>query len=156
MIEAGTDFSMAESTRLTGIIFSDLGQARSFMVLEWVQASLKQCLGFSPFPATLNVRPRTDADAQVWRQVQNRVRSLPLAPVDGGFCSARLYRIQILRPARLEDRGAVSDGTSIVGAVLLPEVKSYPSDKIEIVAPMRLKDYLDLKDGDPLTLEFLN
>jgi riboflavin kinase, archaea type len=147
---------MAESTRLTGIIFSDLGQAMSFMALEWVQASLKQCLGFSPFPATLNVRPKTDADAQVWRRVQSGIRPLALPPVDGGFCSARLYRIEILRPVMLEGRGAVSDGTSIEGAVLLPEVKGYPSDKIEIVAPMRLKDCLDLKDGDPLTLEFLN
>src|SRR5688500_6017298 len=100
---------MAESSRLTGIIFSDLGQAMSFMALEWVQASLKQCLGFSPFPATLNVRPKTDADARVWRRVQSGIRPLALPPVDGGFCSARLYRIEILRPVMLEDRGAVSD-----------------------------------------------
>jgi CTP-dependent riboflavin kinase len=35
-------------------------------------------------------------------------------------------------------------------------VKDYPKDKIEIVAPVRLKDHLDVHDGDALTLEFLN
>jgi riboflavin kinase, archaea type len=40
--------------------------------------------------------------------------------------------------------------------VLLPEVTDYPKDKIEIVAPLRLKDALGVRDGDRLTLEFLH
>jgi CTP-dependent riboflavin kinase len=134
---------------MTGIIFSDLGQAASLMALDWVQAALKQCLGFSAFPATLNVRPKTDEDAQVWRSAKNGIRPLSLTSVDGGFCSARIYRIEILRPASPETN-------NIEAAVLLPEVKDYPSDKIEIIAPLRLKDHLSVSDGDALTLEFLN
>jgi CTP-dependent riboflavin kinase len=140
---------MAGSMRMTGIIFSDLGQAASLMALDWVQASLKQCLGFSPFPATLNVRPKSAEDGGVWRRAQHELTALPLAPLDGGFCSARIYRIEILPPASQASE-------KINGAVLLPEVKDYPNDKIEIVAPMRLKDHLGISDGDPLTLEFLN
>ena len=135
--------------RMTGIIFSDLGQATSFMALDWVQASLQQCLGFNPFPATLNVRPKSVEDGRVWRRAQHELTALPLPPVDGGFCSARIYRIEILDPAN-------QASGKIEGAVLLPEVKDYPSDKIEIVAPMRLKDHLGVSDGDALTLEFLN
>jgi riboflavin kinase len=44
----------------------------------------------------------------------------------------------------------------IRGAVLLPEVANYPKDKIEIVAPVRLKEALNVGDGDPLVLEFVN
>jgi CTP-dependent riboflavin kinase len=135
--------------RMTGIIFSDLGQAASFMALDWVQASLKQCLGFSPFPATLNVRPKAAEDAEVWRRAQHEFTALPLSSVKGGFCSARLYRIEIFALARPANK-------KIEGAVLLPEVKDYPNDKIEIVTPMRLKDHLGVSDGDALTLEFLN
>ncbi|MGH7926494.1 MAG: DUF120 domain-containing protein [Candidatus Binatia bacterium] len=40
--------------------------------------------------------------------------------------------------------------------MLLPEVQDYPKDKIEIVAPIRLKDAFGVKDGDRLTLEFLH
>jgi CTP-dependent riboflavin kinase len=39
---------------------------------------------------------------------------------------------------------------------LLPNVAGYPKDKIEIVAPVRLKSALGVKDGDQLTLEFVN
>jgi len=134
---------------MTGIVFSDLGQAASFMALDWVQASLKQCLGFKPFPATLNVRPKSAEDRGVWRCARHELIALPLPPLDGGFCSARIYRIDILPPASQASE-------KIDGAVLLPEVKDYPNDKIEIVAPMRLKDHLGISDGDPLTLEFLN
>jgi CTP-dependent riboflavin kinase len=147
--EFGTWNVEQHTLRMTGIIFSDLGQATSFMALDWVQASLEQRLGFSAFPATLNVRPRTDEDAQVWRRAKSDIGALTLPPVDGGFCSARIYRIVIFPPA-------AQTSEKIEAAVLLPEVKNYPKDKIEIVAPMRLKDHLGLSDGDPLTLEFLN
>jgi len=131
---------------MTGIIFSDLGQAASFMALDRVQASLKQCLGFSPFPATLNVRPKGAEDRQVWRRVQDEFTAMPLPPIDGGFCSAKIFRVGIFSP--------VSE--RLDGAVLLPEVKDYPNDKIEIVAPVRVKDHLGVGDGDALTLEFIN
>jgi CTP-dependent riboflavin kinase len=135
--------------RMTGVIFSDLGLASSFMTLDWVQQGLERSLGFSPFPATLNVRPRGLADEEVWRRVKTESSGVPMAPGEGGFCSARLYPIEILS-------GSDPAAGKISGAVMLPEVKDYPSDKIEIVAPVRLKDHLGVCDGDPLTWEFLN
>jgi riboflavin kinase, archaea type len=136
-------------TRLTGVIFSDLGLASSFMALDWVQSALKECLGFTPFPATLNVRPKTPADAEVWRRKRAESTGVALASGQGGFCSARLYPIEIAGRAG-------DDVSKVAGAILVPEVKDYPRDKIEIVAPMRLKDHLGVGDGDALTLEFLN
>ena len=117
------------------------------MSLDWVQDALKQCLGFAPFPATLNVRPKDAVDVETWRLLQTESGGVPLKA--GGFCSARLYPIEVLSLA-----GAGEN--KIAGAVLVPEVKDYPSDKIEIVAPVRLKDHLGVRDGDAITLEFLN
>lgn len=139
---------MESARRLNGVIFSDLGQASSFMALDWVQKALEKSLGFSPFPATLNLRPRAREDAQVWEAVQNESGGVPLPPVNGGFCSARLYRVHIHRPAGSSDQ--------VNGAVLLPDVRDYPKDKIEIIAPMRLKEAFGVEDGDQLTLEFGN
>lgn len=132
---------------MIGVIFSDLGLASSFMALNWVQCALKQSLGFTPFPATLNVRPKSAADAETWRRVRDETPGLPLASAEGGFCSARLYPVNI-RAGEDYAREATR------GAILLPHVKDYPNDKIEIVAPVRLKDHLGLRDGDALTLEF--
>lgn len=117
------------------------------MALDWVQEALKQRLGFAPFPATLNLRPKAPEDAQLWRSVQSEFTNDPLPSADG-HCSARLYRIEI---HATENRPA----DAIPGAVLLPEVSGYPKDKIEIVAPVRLKEVLGVKDGDSLTLEFV-
>jgi riboflavin kinase, archaea type len=134
------------SAKLNSVIFSDLGQASSFMALEWVQAALKIRLGFAPFPATLNVRPKTEEDGQVWQDVQKNLPGIPLAPAADGFCSARLYRVAVLGPGK----------SQVNGAVLLPSVADYPKDKIEIIAPVQLKSALGLRDGDQLTLEFVN
>ncbi len=140
---------MAVTNRMSGIVFSDLGQASSFMALDWVQELLKDRLGYNPFPATLNVRPKSDEDALVWRRAQSEFGSISLTLANSEHCGARLFRIEI--------HGSVPGaGEKIDGAILLPEVKEYPKDKIEIVAPMRLKDRLGIHDGDALTLEFLN
>lgn len=132
--------------QLTGIIVSDLGQAASFMTLDWVQASLERCLGFSPFPATLNVRPKAAEDLETWRRVQEECAALPLPPIDGSFCRAKIFRATVW----------IAGNQKLKAAVLLPEVKNYPEDKIEIVAPVRVKDHWRVGDGDALTLEFIH
>jgi riboflavin kinase, archaea type len=129
-----------------GVIFSDLGQAPMFMTLAWVQEALRKSLGFAPYPATLNVRPSKPEDARLWEQIQKEIAAVPLAPLEGGFCSARLFFVSIQQLA--------GGDATVKGAVLLPDVVDYPRDKIEIVAPVRLKDALAVEDGDCLLLEF--
>jgi CTP-dependent riboflavin kinase len=132
---------------VNGVVFSDLGQASSFMALDWVQHALQRILGFTPFPATLNLRPDSE-DIQTWRRVRSG-DGIPLPPVTGGFCAARLFPVTIQVPAN-------RTSASTPGAVLLPEVGDYPEDKIEIVAAVRLKDTLGIGDGDRLRLEFVH
>ncbi len=135
--------------RMTGIIFSDLGRASAFMALDWVQAALREALGFNCFPATLNLRPKEPQDARLWEAVRNESAGVALPPPAGGHCSARLYPVEIhTGGSRLNDK--------IKGAVLLPDVSGYPKDKIEVVAPVRLKDIFGVQDGDALTLEFVH
>jgi CTP-dependent riboflavin kinase len=130
------------------VIFSDLGAASRFMALEWVQQALSNSLGFAPFPATLNVRPDHEQDRAAWVSIRNDASFFFYMPGHEGSCLARIYRVAI------ESELGVSRITN--AAVLLPEVKDYPKDKIEIVAPVRLKDALGVTDGDRLTLEFLH
>jgi CTP-dependent riboflavin kinase len=71
---------------------------------------------------------------------------LSLPPSEHGFCSARLYLVSLQRLVGGDER--------VNGAVLFPAVADYPDDKIEIVAPVQLKEALGVKDGDCLVLEF--
>jgi riboflavin kinase len=117
------------------------------MNLDWVQRTLTKCLGYTPFPATLNVRPRSQDDARTWATVQEKFSPIALLSEDG-FCSARLYRIQVHGPDNF--------GARMNAAVLVPNIDDYPSDKIEIVAPVQLKRTWGVRDGDSLTLEFVH
>ena len=117
------------------------------MALDWVQDLLLQRLGYHPFPATLNVRPKAAADERIWQRVRCELAGTPLTMASDSHCGAKLFRVEIQAP-----RSAARIG----GAVLVPEVKDYPNDKIEIVAPVRLKDHLGVADGDQLVVEFIN
>ena len=74
---------------------------------------------------------------------------MDLFPPDSDFCNAQIFPVEICA-------GAGKESETLKGAVLLPEVPAYPEDKIEVVASVRLKDRLGVRDGDQLTLEFLN
>jgi len=135
--------------RITGVIFSDMGQAASFMGLDWVREGMKERLGFAPFPATLNVRPRAAKDMLLWEAVQSSSAGVPLAPAGEHYCAARLYVVSLEGITERRPR-------HVKGAIVIPEVPGYPKDKIEVVAPVRLKDEFGWRDGDQISLEFVN
>jgi CTP-dependent riboflavin kinase len=118
------------------------------MALDWVQNALTECLNFAPFPATLNVRPVAEDDARAWAAIQNEVPGIALRAAEDGFCSAQLYKIKIYQTANAAGK--------LNAAILMPHVADYPKDKIEIVAPIRLKTAFGVRDGDQLTLEFVH
>lgn len=131
---------MAGERKLTGVVFSDLGRAASFMTVDWVAAAMKAALGFDAYPGTLNLKLDTPEARAVWSRVREG-QGIPIA-AGGGFCAARCF------PALIEG--------NCRGAVILPEVEGYPADKLEIVAAVRIKDALKLADGAQLTLEFVD
>jgi len=111
------------------------------MSLDWVQQTLREQLGFSPYPATLNLRLESGEQIETWKQVKDEVKGIEISPPDASFCQARCFLIEIEGRHR--------------GAVLLPYVEDYPVDKIEVIAPVRLKDELKVRDGERITLEFI-
>jgi len=112
------------------------------MALDWVQAALQRALGFFPYPATLNLRVESAEEMRTWRQVKSQSGGIDIPSPDPSFCQARCF------PVRIENEQQ--------GAVLVPDVPGYPEDKIEIIAPVRLKDQLPIRDGDRIRLEFLS
>jgi riboflavin kinase len=134
------------SKKITGVVFSDLGRAASFMALDWVQRSLKENLGFTPYPATLNLKLETDHERELWRAVKSHGKGIEISAPEARFCQARCFLVTI----EGKHQGAVQ------GAVIVPEVEGYPADKLEVVAPVRLKDEMKLQDGGHITLEFID
>jgi len=131
-----------ESRKLTGVVYSDLGRAASFMEVESVAAALLDAVGFAACPGTLNLRLDTAEARRKWDAVKNDARGIEIAARDATHCSARCFRVRI-------------EG-NWPGAVILPAVAGYPADKLEVIAPMRLKDALKVQDGARVSIEFVD
>jgi CTP-dependent riboflavin kinase len=137
-----------EAPRVSGIVSSGLGEGAAFMSLDWVQRVLRERLGFAPYPATLNLRLESEEEIARWTEIRAGSGGLSIPPPRPSFCESRCWHVLI---TRTDDRGDVIAR----GAVLFPQVGNYPADKLEIVAPVRLRDSLGASDGDRLTLRFL-
>ena len=139
---------MASSKKITGVIFTDSGQAASFMGLDWVQRVIRERVGFAPHPGTLNLRLESSEGMELWKDLRMSMKGIDIPPDEPSFCHARCFLARIDGPSK-------SQLDSKTVAVLVPEVDNYPPDKIEVIAPFHVKKTLDLKDGDQLTLEFI-
>lgn len=128
---------MNEATELRGIVTTGLGEGARFMALDWVVEACRARLGFTPCPGTFNLRmcdPR-------WSEARQRMRSGPgidLAPA-AGFCAARCFPVSI-------------DG-QLAAAGIVPEVADYPHDKLELIAPVNIREALGLTDGDTVCIQ---
>lgn len=124
---------------LRGRAVSGAGVGARFTQLDWVQRQFEQKLGLIAWPGTFNVHVDS-ADQELW----SRVRAEPgieIEPGEPGACVGRCYRVVI--------------NERLQAAIVLPEVPGYPDDRIEIIAPERVRTSLGLRDGDPVVLRVL-
>ena len=128
---------MTESYTLKGIIVSGSQQAAFFTQLDWVQQQFREKFGFLPYPGTLNLQ--IDDEYLPMLEALRKKRLIELIPPDPNFCTAKSIPVFI---------------ESITGALIIPEenVNVHGKNIIEVIAPLKLKDALGLKDGDFLEL----
>lgn len=114
---------------MTSVIETGDGNAGEFIAAT--RQELSAALGFRPFPGTLNV-DRLEL-----------LEDLPSTTVTTeGLVNEHCDGV-IFRPCSI---GGVRS------AVLRPLVSNYPDDKIEVVAPVRLRSLFDLNDGDDVNI----
>jgi len=74
---------------LTGAVFSGCGEGRKFLELPWVKQQIKQKLGFTPYPGTLNV---TLSEESVKRKkLLEKAHPIKVFPADG-YCNGALIK----------------------------------------------------------------
>ena len=122
---------------LTGKVVSGAGKAAFFTQLDWVQEQCAAKLGFSPYPGTLNIELSPESVVNL-RALEEEART-ELVPPDPLCCAAKFL--------------PVSFG-SIAGALIFPaeDVRIHGKRIVEIIAPVRLKEALNVEDGDLVTL----
>lgn len=121
---------------LEGRLCSGLGEGASLTQLDWAAREFREKLGFAPYPGTLNLNLTGGA----WMAARSRLQQaagIAIVP-PSGFCAAKCFAVMI------NDR--------IEGAAVLPDVREYPADKFEILAPVAVRQELNLQDGDAVRL----
>jgi riboflavin kinase len=126
------------NVKITGSVLSGRGKGSYFTELDWAKRQFVEILGFEPAPGTLNIRLEKMKNRDILQL--RRSRTAAIEPPDRSF-----YR-GIVLPTVIDN--------VVKGAIVVPQVPNYDSHFLEIVAPINLREKLNLKDGDAVTLEF--
>jgi CTP-dependent riboflavin kinase len=95
-------------------------------------------LSIDPYPGTLNLEIVDPESLRNFKELKS-MRGKEIIPKAPSFCSAQCYPVLI--------------GGLLKGAIVLPMVKGYPENKMELIASQNIKKALSAKTGDYLEVE---
>ena len=124
---------------LRGIVTSGMGEGKHYISLPGYMRQFRERLGYEPFPGTLNVELDEES-------VRSRARTDALDPIDidGWEDDDRTYGPAFCWPATIEAGGDRYDRVHVVS----PERTHHGAEQLELIAPVKLRDTLDIEDGD--------
>jgi len=133
---------------LSGIVTSGMGEGRHYISLPGYMRQFRERLGYEPFEGTLNVELDDES-------VRARARMDALDPIgiDGWEDEDRTYGPAFCWPAVVE-RPPTDDAVDRyeTAHVIAPERTHHGEDQLELIAPDRLRDEMNLEDDDHLTI----
>ena len=137
-------FEPTRPVELTGSVTEGVGEAAGFVSLPGYVERFRERLGYEPFPGTLNVAVDDASEADSYR-----LEALDGVRIDGWESDGRTYGGVTCYPARIE----TADGREYDPAhVLVPDRTRHDATELETLAPDRLRDELELRDGDLVTV----
>lgn len=128
-----------DTLELEGKVLKGLGEGQYYVNIPEYRKQFEEKLRFSPFPGTLNVKLSESSSP-----LRKRLLELPAVQIEGfsdgerTFGGGKCYSVSV---------------GGIEAAVVAPERTHYPMDLIEIIAPVKLRDTLNLKDGDKVVIQ---
>ncbi|MBR2665021.1 DUF120 domain-containing protein [Methanobrevibacter sp.] len=123
--------------KIDGEVTTGLGKAAFFLSQEFYTREFEKNLGFVPFPGTLNVVVSDDHLDEI-NEIKNSCENL-IKP-DEGFGAVKYIQ------AILNDE--------VEGAIVFPAKTTHEENYLEFISENRLRDELNLEDGDVVSLEF--
>ena len=131
-------FKTKKSTQIEGTTITGLGEGKYYLSNDGYRKQIEEKLGFTPLPGTLNIK--LDQENTIIRRSLDFRKSIR---IDGFRSDNRTFGGGICLPIMIED---------IKGAIIQPERTHYPEDIVEIIAPINLRNHLNLKDGSKMKI----
>ncbi|XRO75799.1 CTP-dependent riboflavin kinase [Methanocaldococcus sp. 28A] len=122
---------------IEGRVVPGRGEGRYFLSLLPYKEAFKNILGFEPYEGTLNLKLNKEFDINKFEYIETE---------DFEFDGKKYFGVKIL-PIKI-----LINNKEIDGAIVLPKKTYHSSDIIEIVAPIKLREQYNLKDGDVIKI----
>ncbi len=131
---------MKKELIISGKIVSGVGQGAFFTQLDWFQLQCRDKLGFKPDAGTMNLEI-SDDDVSVVEVLEQEAK-IEFIPPDSEFCSGMAYPVLV---------------EGIRAAIVIPaqEVRVHGKNIVEVISDQRLKDVLNVDDGDFVSLNIV-
>ncbi|MBR2556977.1 MAG: DUF120 domain-containing protein [Methanobrevibacter sp.] len=123
--------------KIDGEVTTGLGKAAYFLSQDFYTKEFKKNLGFIPYPGTLNIIVGEEYLPKI-SEIKNTCENL-IKP-DTEFGAVKYIE------AVLNDE--------IKGAIVFPAKTTHEENYLEFIAENKLRDLLNIEDGDIVTIEF--
>lgn len=123
--------------KIDGEVTAGMGKAEFFLSQEFYTNEFKKNLGFIPFPGTLNVKVSEEHLDEI-NQIRDNCENI-IEP-DEGFGAVKYVEAKI--------NGIID------GAIVFPAKTTHKINYLEVISEKKLRDELNLNDGDIISLEF--
>ncbi len=137
-------FEEDEDVTLTGTVTSGMGEGRHYISLSGYMRQFRERLDYEPFAGTLNI----DLAEESVRARQQLTAVDPIT-IEGWEDDERTYGPAYCYTA------TVSNGTETYEPthVIAPERTHHGEDHLEVIAPEKLRDVLDLEDDTEVSVD---
>ncbi len=124
---------------LRGKVITGLGEGQYYISLGGYKKQFIEKLGFVPYPGTLNIKLDTPSIG-IRKGISGEIKISGFITDNRTFGSGSCFNIII---------------NEVKGAVIVPERTHYPEDIIEIIAPVNLRECLNISDGNVVEVEVI-
>jgi riboflavin kinase len=128
------------SVVLRGRVFTGLGEGAYYVRLEGYYKQFRKKLGYAPFPGTLNIQLHTDADVNEFQLLKATIG----IEINGFTNGNRTFGPVACYSATVNNQQKA--------AILLIERTHHHPNVVEIIAPVNLREKLNISDGAIITV----
>jgi riboflavin kinase len=130
---------------LHGTVTSGMGEGRHYTSLSGYMSQVRERLGYEPFPGTLNLELSAES---VRARGELGALKADATPIDGWEEDDRTFGPATCYAARVETGSSSYDGAHVI----VPDRTHHDATQLELIAPVKLREVLDIDDGDDLTV----
>lgn len=139
-------FEDRSSVELEGTITGGMGEGKHYISLPGYMEQFEKRLGYEPFAGTLNVELSEESIRR-----RGAMETLEPIHINGWEDDERTYGPCVCYPASVLARKA-DDGYDSAH-VIAPERTHHDEDQLELIAPVKLREELDLDDDDRIMVQ---